>query len=520
MPQAADCETLAQLPGLRDGVLDLSTARDTAGSLMASHLSRPVLQALNQYVREVGGVHGITAIILPPMNDTAQVLPLLDCLPHLADLTLPPAPSDHKPDPDLQPRLDELLHRGVSVHEATRAARAMGLPHKDTGVEHALDPADDEGPVNGLSRMDHSDILAAFDKLMASSPDIRIHKARYIHNEELQDRYPIHRSLAHSHTYKSAKPWVSSLPSPASWCRDHPAERLSPEHLGAFWLMKNAPIRVLGQEAMFACVLLDARGCPCLAVETQGSNERLASMPNALQPADGKTPDVPATGTHRYVLPMASLPASEVHWLHRGQSAIDRALNSLRSTVALLLRADAPPNASTSDMVRRQFLCLNASEVDEAMLAILSALEPGVGAFDTAALSNEELRFRVHTAPARFWQALDEYAHAFNGQGLSVVNLTIAGLCPAGAASLAKLQTLYMPDVQEANMLNLLSDVPGRFRVVFDSVTNGGRVTVPDGFQVFTLEEDPPPATVVFTNPDGGVNRYERLLCDPQAPSA
>ena len=171
-------------------------------------------------------------------------------------------------------------------------------------------------------------------------------------------------------------------------------------------------------------------------------------------------------------------------------------------------------------MVRRQFLCLNASEVDEAMLAILSALEPGVGAFDTAALSDEELRFRVHTAPARFWQALDEYAHAFNGQGLSVVNLTIAGLCPAGAASLAKLQTLYMPDVQEANMLNLLSDVPGRFRVVFDSVTNGGRVTVPDGFQVFTLEEDPPPATVVFTNPDGGVNRYERLLCDPQAPSA
>lgn len=515
VPAPEDFETLLALPGLTDGMLELSVARDSTGGFLARHLSGHMLRALNQYVRDVSDEEGIRLVSLPPLTELADVLRSLSELPHLKGVGLTLSTGSHAPGPEARALL-QALDRRCDVY--CELQRPPGSGESTSGADDAEWP---EGYAflaqEGFEPSPSREVLDAFHKVILASPERFKHLDHCLQYEELEDTFAALDTKAAAGACKATPPWLSHAPLASDLCRDHPGEQLYPEHLGAYWLMQQGtPMRILGEAAQYVSVLTDKCGRFHLAVETKGDNPRLALLNEHIVDRESADKWEHDDTTHLYVLPMARLPASEVHWMHPGQSARDRALNVLKGCVAIEQRNPLPAQMTDDEIVAAAFPALQDDKAGHAVAALLHALDVQAGTFDTSRL-DEPTQVLAHVLPARGWQALDEYVHSFNGTGIRAVNLTMQASCPIGVVQLAALQTLFLPAVLNTTLSDLLSHATARFMLVFDAVAEDGTIAVPPGFPVYTLELDPPDATVVITGPDGAAIGHHPLQTHPGA---
>lgn len=476
-------------------MLDLSVTRDSTGGFLARHLSGDLLRALNQYVRDVSDEEGIHTVSLPLLNELAGVLRSLGELPRLKDVGVTLSTGRHAPSPEARALLQALDRRcDVSYQLQRPPGRGESIGGADDGPE-----GDAFLEQEGFAPAPRLEDLDAFHKVILSSPERFKHLDHCLLSEELEDTYAALDTKAAAGAFKATPPWVSR----ATPCASAPDEPLYPEHLGAYWLMpEGTPMRIYGEAAHYVSVMTDRSGRFHLVAQTRSDSPRLSQLNNHIVDRDSADKWQHDGKSTTYVLPMSGLAASEVHWMHPGQSARDRALNALKSCVAIEQRSELPADMPADHLMAATFPALRDDQADHAMAALLGALNLQSGLFDTALL-DEPTQELAHELSDRGWQALDEYMHTFNGVGLRTVNLTMAGYCPLGVVRCAGLQTVFMPGVAAANLTGRLSHAPGPFTIVFDAVAAGGTIAVPPGFNVYTLELDPPVASVVFIDPDG-----------------
>jgi len=450
LPANEDFDALLSLPGLTDGVLDLSVTRDSTGGYLARHLSGDMLRALNQYVRDISGEEGIHIVSLPLLNELAGVLRGLGELPRLTHLGVVLSTGPSAPSPDalaLLQSLDRCCNVTYAIQRPSGSGEATGDFDDGQWPEGYAFLAGE-----GFAPAPHLDGLDAFHKVILSSPERFKHLDHCLLREELEDTYAALDTKAAAGAFKATPPWVSHARVTGDLCAEYPHERLHPEHLGAYWLVtERTPMRIFGEEAAFVSVLTDRHGHYHLALQTHGDNPRLDQLNQHVVKRDSADKWQQNGKTGLYVLPLASLAASEVHWLHPGQSARDRALNTLKSCIGIEQRTVVAQGLSPDQLMAATFPALLDDKADHGLVALLGALDLQTGTFDTARL-DEPMQVLAHALSDRGWQALDEYAHSFNGLGITAVNLTLQGMLPVGVVRLAALQTLYMPEVLVARL--------------------------------------------------------------------